>query len=109
MFDLFSQLWTMLQHAAPEAFVKALIVLFSVLALRVLSVVPTSKWARAANVTLSVLLSGALSGAVTQEEVLLLTLTMSFSAGLWEAIVSAYKYINGGKKPFALPVPPAKK
>lgn len=101
MLDLFFQLWTALQSATPEAVVNSLIVLVCVVSLRLLSVLPSSTWARAANIVLSTLLSNALSGVTNGEEVLLLTMTSLFASGLWELITRVYQYFNSQVKPFA--------
>ena len=50
--------------------------------------VADSKWARAANVVMSVLLSGVLTGGANQSEVAVMTLTAAFSAGVWDLVAA---------------------
>ena len=94
MVKLFQQLWTTLGQVAPDAVVKALVVFLSVFTLRLLTVVPTSNWARAANLVLSTLLSGILAGSVRPEEVYLLALTSTFAATIWEVFVKLWEFIG---------------
>ena len=95
---LFSQLWSAIAGATPEALVKALFVLVAILGLRIVKVLPSSKWARAANVVFSVLLSGVVAGGASQSEVAVMTLTAAFSAGVWDLI--AKLLASQGKKLF---------
>lgn len=102
MFEFLSQLIQLIETfvaLSPEALAKALIVLVSVFLLRALTVVPNSKWARFANIALSALLSGITSSA-TSDEMAVFTMTIAFSAGLWEAIVYLYTNILKKEKPF---------
>lgn len=102
MFDFFNLLLEFLRTYAsllPEAAAKAVIVLISVFVLRALTIIPSSNWARAANVLFSVLLSGALTGA-TESEVAVLSMTAAFAASLWEACVWAWTTLLKRQKPF---------
>lgn len=103
MYELILNLWALLQVAAPASVIKAGITFVSILALRLLRVLPSSKWARAANVIFSILLSGATVSSVSAEEVLVFTMTSAFSAFVWEVCTRSYQYIKDGKKPFELP------
>ena len=98
---LANNLWTAVLHASPEAVVNALFVLVAVLGLRIAKVLPSSKWARATNVVMSVLLSKVMTGNVTPEEVALMTMTAGFAAGLWDLVAMVWEKKLGKGKPFA--------
>lgn len=100
MFEIILSFWTALQTAAPEAAVKSVITLLSILALRLVKVLPDSKWARAANVVFSVLLSGVTATSVSKEDVLIFTLTSAFSSLLWDGISLLYVKVKS-VKPFS--------
>jgi len=102
MFELFTNLWTMLQTAGPESVIKALIVFVSIFVLRWLTIIPDSKWSRMANVIFSLALSGAMSSGVKQEEVLIFSMTSALSAGIWEVCKLAYDFIEGKVSKFSL-------
>jgi hypothetical protein len=97
MIHAFYMLFDLLKVATPLALFTAAIVFISILAMRLLEVLPTSKWARAANLTFSVLLSGVLVGTVTQEEVVIIAMTTTFSASFWKVSKIAYEYITKNK------------
>lgn len=102
--NLFVQLWGAIAGATPEALVKAAFVLLAVFSLRLVKVLPPSSiWARATNLIMSVLLSGITTGAATQSEVALFTLTAAFSAAVWIGIEKLYALKNGKEKIFADP------
>jgi len=101
LIELFSNLWVAISGATPEAIVKALFVLVAIFVLRLVKVLPDSKWARATNVVMSVLLSGITNSTATPQEVAVLTLTMAFSSGLWDLIAVIYAAKSGKPKPFS--------
>ena len=104
MFEQLVQLITMLKALAPEVTFKVFIVLWSIIGLRYIKVIPTSKWARAANIFFSLALSGVTFFSASNEEVVVVfTLTSGFAAALWELITKAYEYITKGDKPFSPP------
>ena len=98
MIGLFGQLWSAIAGATPEALVKALFVLVAILGLRFVKVLPSSAWARAANVVFSVLLSGVMAGGASQSEIAVMTLTAAFSAGVWDLVAALFA--AKGKKLF---------
>jgi len=91
LIEIFSQLWTALLSAGPEGLVRALFVFVAILSLRAVKVLPSNTWARATNVVMSVLLSGVTTGAATESEVAIMTLTAGFAAGLWELADTFYQ------------------
>jgi len=101
LIGLFSNFGTMLLGAAPEAVVKGLFVLLAVLGLRLVKVLPTSSWARSANIVFSVMLSGVTAGVATQEEVAIATMSAGFAALLWDVVASLYEAKSGRGKPFS--------
>ena len=102
MLEQFSTLWALLQSSAPEAVVNALIVFISILVLRALTLIPTSNWARAANIVFSVLLSGVTAHTFDEKTLLLITMTSAFSATVWEVGVKIVTWI-GNNVPRHLP------
>jgi len=104
LIDLFGKLWLSISDATPQALVKALFVLLAIIVLRFVKVLPDSKWARATNVVMSVLLSGVLTGGANQQEVAVMTLTATFAAGVWDLLAALYVAKSGRAKPFSPPV-----
>ena len=72
----------------------------AVLGLRIAKVLPSSKWARATNVVMSVILSKVMVGAVNPEEIALMTMTAAFASGLWNFIAMLWEKKLGRGKPF---------
>jgi hypothetical protein len=71
--------------------------LVSVLGLRLVKLVPDSKWARAANAVLSVLLTGITP---SQENGVIVPMTMIMAGLLWDAGAYAYEKLLKRGKPF---------
>jgi hypothetical protein len=97
---LLNGLWFSISSAAPEAVVKALLVLLSVFVLRFVKVIPSSNWARATNVVMSVLLAGVNTSSASQQDLALFAMTAAFSSGAWDLIAALWT-AKKGAKPFA--------
>lgn len=93
MIQAFYTLWDLLVIAAPQSLVKAAIVFVAIICMRLAEVLPTSKWARAANLVFSVLLSGIMVGTVKAEEVYIIAMTTTFAGLFWKFAKSGYEYV----------------
>lgn len=84
LFSLLGEFLKLFGSVAPEAAAQAVVVLVSVFMLRLVKVLPNGKWARAANIVFTVILSGVVP---TEETAALYALTAALAGGLWELCV----------------------